>query len=278
MSNLLSPEEIADKMIDIGIKKVKRSSLQMFLLGGMAGAFIALGAYASNMVIHAMAVENYGVLKFVQGAVFPVGLILVLVAGADLFTGNTLIFMSLVDQKVTWREKLKNWGLVYLGNFIGSVLFAWLIHQSGLFATSGGRLGALHVEIAAGKTTLPFMQAVVRGILANFVVCLAVWMGVGSKDMIGKVVASWFPIMAFVAGGFEHSIANMYYIPAGIFAQGNFASVANVSSQGLASLSWGGFLQNLIPVTIGNIIGGALLVGGVYWVIFKQQGKKQLAS
>ncbi|MBM7622879.1 formate/nitrite transporter family protein [Sporohalobacter salinus] len=271
---LLSPDEITDALIEVGIKKVRRSNLQMLFLGILAGAFIALGAYASNMVIHDMN-GNYGLLKFVQGAVFPVGLILVLVAGADLFTGNSLIFVSFLEGKVTLNDMLKNWILIYIGNFIGSIAFAWLVYKSGLFAASGGKLGALHVKIAAGKTSLPFIQAMIRGILANFVVCLAVWMGIGAKDMIGKVFASWFPIMAFVAGGFEHSIANMYYIPAGLFAKGEFTEVINISHQQMAQLNWIGFINNLIPVTLGNIIGGSIFVGTIYWVIFKYQANEQ---
>jgi formate/nitrite transporter len=248
----------------------------MLLLGVLAGAFISLGAYAANMAVHSMSADNYGLIKFFQGAVFPVGLILVLVAGADLFTGNTLIFLGVLEGEVSLKEMMKNWSLVYIGNFIGSILFAWIVYESGLFSASGGQLGALHVKIAIGKTSLSFSQGLLRGILANFVVCLAVWMAIGSNDMIGKVFASWFPIMAFVAGGFEHSIANMYYIPAGLLAKSQFGGLTSVSAEKLAHLNLNGFISNLISVTLGNIIGGAVLVGGVYWLIFKNDTSEDI--
>ncbi|MCK8824140.1 formate/nitrite transporter family protein [Fuchsiella alkaliacetigena] len=271
--NLLSPSETVDALIDAGVRKVHLSSLQMVLLGIMAGAFVAFGAYASNVASHAMVADNYGLLKFVQGAVFPVGLIIILVVGAELFTGNTLLFLSLLDKKITFEEMMKNWTLVYLGNLIGSIAFAWLVYNAGLFSTSEGLLGGFHVEIAASKTNLPFNVGFFRGILCNFAVCLAVWMGTGAKDMMGKVLAAWFPIMAFVVGGFEHSIANMYYIPAGILAKGEYAGEAAVTSAQLAQLDWMGFVNNLISTTAGNIIGGGILIGSVYWVVHKKNSK-----
>ncbi len=269
MKSLLSPAEISDAVVSTGIKKVKRTNLQMTLLGVMAGLFIALGAYASNMAVHAMPADNYGMIKFLQGAIFPVGLILVLVAGADLFTGNTLIFLGVLEKKISLKEMLKNWMFVYLGNFIGSIIFAVLIYYSGLFSTSSGALGAFHVKIAAAKVSLPVTQLLIRAFLANFAVCLAVWMAIGSKTMVGKVFASWFPIMAFVAGGFEHSIANMYYILTGMLAKSNFASLSNVSTAKLANLNLGGFLYNLLFSTVGNIIGGGIFIASIYWLIFK---------
>jgi len=271
MKSLLSPAEISDAVVSTGIKKVKRTNLQMILLGVMAGLFIALGAYASNMAVHTMPADNYGMIKFLQGAVFPVGLILVLVAGADLFTGNTLIFLGVLEKKVTLKEMLNNWLLVYLGNLIGSIIFAVLIYYSGLFSTSGGALGAFHVKIAAAKVSLPMNQLLIRAFLANFAVCLAVWMAIGSKTMVGKVFASWFPIMAFVAGGFEHSIANMYYILTGMLAKSNFASLSNVSAAKLTNLNMGGFLYNLLFSTAGNIIGGGVFIASIYWFIFKSK-------
>lgn len=271
---LLSPDQITDAVIKIGIKKaVKENKIQLLLLGFLAGAFIALGAYTSNLVIHDMS-GSYGVLKFVQGAIFPVGLILVLVAGAELFTGNSLILVSLLEKEITFSDMLKNWSLVYFGNFIGSLFFAWLIYGSGLLNISGGELGTLHIKIAHSKATLPFVQAFIRGILANFAVCLAVWMAIGAKDMIGKVFAIWFPVMAFVAGGFEHSIANMYYIPAGILAKKEFAELSVLSSEQLIDLNWIGFLNNLVPVTLGNLVGGVIFVGVFYWLIFKRFSNK----
>jgi formate/nitrite transporter len=273
MKSLLSPAEISDAVINTGIKKVKRTNIQMLLLGVMAGLFIALGAYASNMAVHAMPADNYGMIKFLQGTVFPVGLILVLAAGADLFTGNTLIFLGVLENKVSVKEMLNNWLLVYLGNFIGSIIFSLLIYYSGLFSASNGALGAFHVNIAAAKVSLPVGQLVIRALLANFAVCLAVWMAIGSKTMVGKVFASWFPIMAFVAGGFEHSIANMYYIFTGMLAKSNFASLSSAGTAELANLNWGGFIYNLLFSTAGNIIGGGVFIASMYWLIFKVEAK-----
>ena len=272
--NLLSPAEIVDAVIDTGVKKVKRTSIQMLVLGMMAGAFIAFGAYVSTVAIHAFPVENSGLSSLLQGAVFPVGLILVLVAGADLFTGNNLIFLGVLEGKITKKEMLKNWILVYIGNLLGSLVFAWLIYMSGLFSATEGLLGAVHVEVAANKATLPFVEAFFRGILCNFAVCLAVWMGIGAKDMVGKAIASWFPIMAFVAGSFEHSIANMYYIPAGILAKQESSVQAILSLDTMTGVNWTALLNNLIPVTMGNIVGGAVIIAGAYWLIFRGQSQE----
>ncbi|RCW46335.1 MULTISPECIES: formate/nitrite transporter family protein [unclassified Halanaerobium] len=267
MKVLLGPKEITKSMIEVGKKKVSRNNVQMLILGILAGAFIAVGAFTANVVSHN--IDNYGLFKFIQGAVFPVGLILVLVAGADLFTGNTLIFLAVLDKKVTIKELLNNWVLIYIGNFIGSIIFVYLIYYSGLFNTSAGELGALHVKIAASKVNLNFMQIFIRAILANFLVCLAVWMSVGAQDMMGKVAACWFPIMAFVASGFEHSIANMYYIPAGILAKAEFAQNTAISVSQLANLNLRGLFYNLLPATLGNIIGGGILISLAYWKIFR---------
>lgn len=271
---ILSPDQIMDSVIKLGITKAdKKNNIQLLLLGILAGFFIALGAYTSNMVIHDLNV-SYGLFKFVQGAVFPLGLILVLVAGAELFTGNSLILVSVLEGEITLFQMLKNWILVYVANLIGSVVFAWLAYQSGLFSASGGELGLLHIKIAHQKAILPFMPAFIRGIMANFAVCLAVWMAVGAKDMVGKVLAIWFPVMAFVTGGFEHSIANMYYIPAGIFAKNEFASLSTLNSEELLNLNWTGLLNNLVPVTLGNLLGGVIFVGVFYWLIFKKFNKQ----
>ncbi|MGM0379069.1 MAG: formate/nitrite transporter family protein [Bacillota bacterium] len=274
MKDLLSPNEITDAVISVGEKKTSRTNKQMLLLGILAGLFIALGAYASNMVIHNFD-SSYGMMKFVQGAVFPVGLILVLVAGADLFTGNTLIFLGYLDNKVSMKSMLNNWFWVYIGNFIGSIIFLALVYYSGLFEASSGALGALHVKIAAGKTSLSTIEILTRGILANFVVCLAVWMAIGCKTMVGKVLASWFPIMAFVAGGFEHSIANMYYIPAGIISKAKYSSILEISSDKLSYLNLAGATHNIVVATIGNILGGGVFIGIIYYIIFKSESNEK---
>jgi len=271
--SLLSPTEIIESTIEVGMKKVRRNTSQMFLLGVLAGIFIAFGGYLSTVVIHDFPIASNGLKSLLQGAIFPVGLILVVVAGAELFTGNNLIFIGALEGKVSKSELLKNWGLIYFGNFVGSVVFAWLIYQAGLFNTSGGELGAAHVSIAAGKASLTFGQAFFQGVLCNIAVCLAVWMAIGAKDMVGKSIAAWVPVMAFVTGSFEHSIANMYYFPAAIMARQEAAVAAIIGSEGLAGVSWTGLLYNLVPVTLGNIVGGAFLVGGAYWLVFLRKPK-----
>jgi formate/nitrite transporter len=266
----LAPGAIADAMLGVGKGKCNLKTSQMLLLGIFAGAFIAFGAFACGMVSHS--VENVGLSKFVGAAVFPVGLMLVVMCGAELFTGNNLIAVAYLNKDVTLNQMLKNWVFVYIGNFIGSLLVAFLISGSGLLTTSGGGLGATAIKVASAKVSLTFGQAIIRGILCNILVVLAVWMAIGAQDFISKIWACWFPIMLFVLSGFEHSIANMYFIPVGILAKANaqFAEVSGLAAEKLAGINWGTFLiNNLIPVTIGNIIGGAVIVSWVYWYVYK---------
>jgi formate/nitrite transporter len=206
-----------------------------------------------------------GFTKFMTGAVFSLGLMLVIIAGAELFTGNNLMISSAITREITFGRMLERWGLVYVSNFIGSILIALLFVFSGLWRLSDGALGAAAVRIAYGKVNLPFIQALLRGVGCNWLVCLAVWMALAARQTIGKIFAIFFPIMGFVALGFEHSVANMYFIPTGIFLRifGGVGAPAGVAAE---SLSWLNFLwKNLLPVTIGNIIGGGLFVGMSYW-------------
>ena len=272
----LAPAAIADAMIGVGKGKCSLKTSQMLLLGIFAGAYIAFGAFACGMVSHS--VENVGLSKFVGAAVFPVGLMLVVMCGAELFTGNNLIAVAYLNKDVTMNQMLKNWVVVYIGNFIGSILVAVLIIGSGLLTTSGGALGATAIKVASAKVSLTFGQAVIRGILCNILVVLAVWFAVGAQDFISKIWACWFPIMLFVLSGFEHSIANMYFIPVGIMAKANaqFAQVSGLTAEALANINWGTFLvNNIIPVTIGNIIGGAVIVSWVYWYVYKGSKKEE---
>ncbi len=272
----LAPAAIADAMIGVGKGKCSLKTSQMLLLGIFAGAYIAFGAFACGMVSHS--VENVGLSKFVGAAVFPVGLMLVVMCGAELFTGNNLIAVAYLNKDVTMNQMLKNWVVVYIGNFIGSILVAVLIIGSGLLTTSGGALGATAIKVASAKASLTFGQAVIRGILCNILVVLAVWFAVGAQDFISKIWACWFPIMLFVLAGFEHSIANMYFIPVGIMAKANaqFAQVSGLTAEALANINWGTFLvNNIIPVTIGNIIGGAVIVSWVYWYVYKGSKKEE---
>ncbi|TXT17654.1 MAG: formate/nitrite transporter [Erysipelotrichaceae bacterium] len=225
--------------------------------------------------------ETYGLGKALAGAIFGTGLMLVVIAGGELFTGNTLIFAGVLAKRIKLKAMLRNWFFVYLGNFVGSVLIAYMMNESGLFNSGANDLGAITIKIASYKVGLSFSQAFYLGIMCNWLVCLAVWMATGAKDISGKIWAIFFPIWLFITSGFEHSIANMYYIPAGIFAKGNpqWAQAAmdlGVSAEKLAALNWNSFLiQNLLPVTLGNIVGGAVFVGGVYWFVYLRNSTKK---
>lgn len=266
----LTPGEIADYTIEAGMKKVQRTYVQQFMLAVLAGVFVALGAIASNTAVHDIA--NKGIAKTVAGTIFPVGLLLVVIAGADLFTGNCLISMAVLDKKVRLRKMITNLCIVYVGNMVGAIFFAGMEAYSGMFDMTEGALGGYHIKNAAYKTSLPFGKALILGIMCNVIVCLGVWMMYAAKDIAGKVLAGFFPIYAFVISGYEHSVANMYYIPAGIFAKANhvYVEASHLGAEALNSLTWKSFfINNLVPVTIGNIIGGAIFVGAVYWYIFK---------
>lgn len=279
--NYLTPSEITEATIETAIKKTKNSKINMLILGILAGAFIAFAAEGSNMASFNLIAkaETYGLGKVLAGAIFGTGLMLVLIAGGELFTGNTLIIAGVLDKKVSLKSMLKNWFFVYLGNFIGSILIAYMMNKSGLFTSGDNMLGAVTIKIAAYKVGLTFTEGLFLGIMCNWLVCLAVWMSYGAKDMAGKILAIFFPIWLFITSGFEHSIANMYYIPAGIMAKGNIAlteaaSLLGVTAEKLNHLNWGTFLTaNLIPVTLGNIIGGGIFVGAVYWYLYIKNGK-----
>ncbi|MBQ7168912.1 MAG: formate/nitrite transporter family protein [Synergistaceae bacterium] len=275
--NYLTPSEIADFTVNAGVKKASLSASSQLILGILAGAYIAFGAQAANMVAHT--ITDVATAKLIGGLIFPAGLMLVLMAGAELFTGNSLMILALCERRITLTELLRSWAVVYLGNLIGGVLVAWLVSWSGQWGYTGGLLGAVTIKAAAGKVALPFWSAVVLGVLCNWLVCLAVWTSFGAKDGISKAVCVFFPIWVFVASGFEHSVANMYYIPAGIFAKCSPSYVSKalelgVSQSAIDALNWCSmFTGNLVPVTLGNIIGGAGFVGLVYWFVYLR-GKK----
>jgi formate transporter len=279
--NFLTPPEITEATIQTGIKKSKMTILNMIILGILAGAFIAFATEGSNMASFNLLAkpETYGLGKVLAGAVFGTGLMLVLIAGGELFTGNTMMIAGVLEKKVGIKAMLKNWFFVYVGNFIGSILIVYMMNQSGLFSSGDSMLGAVTIKIAAYKVGLTFIQALFLGIMCNWLVCLAVWMAYGAKDMTGKIFAIFFPIWLFITSGFEHSVANMYYIPAGIMAKGNktltdAAAVLGVTSEKLNHLNWETFfVNNLIPVTLGNIIGGGIFVAAVYWFVYIRSGK-----
>lgn len=263
-----SPKEVAQNYIQIGVGKATLPISKMLILGILAGMFIALGGVAS--VIASATIANPSLAKLISGLVFPGGLTMVLLAGSELFTGNNLIIISVMEKEVRVRQMLKNWLFVYIGNLIGSIFVALLIVYSDLPAIFGNAFAASILNTAVAKVSLPFGTAFVRGILCNFLVCIAVWIAYAAKDVAGKVIGLFFPILMFVISGFEHSVANMYYIAAGIFAKTNGAYVAAAAAgNDYAGLNWGGmFTGNLIPVTLGNLVGGAVLVGLGYWFVY----------
>ena len=265
----LLPGEMATRAEYIGVRKAETPAWTMFTLAVLAGAFIALGAvFATNTAAGSSAMP-FGVAKLLTGLVFCLGLILVIVGGAELFTGNNLIVMAWASGKVTGRALLRNWVIVYAGNFVGSFGTALLVLWSKQYTFGGGAVGETALKIAAGKASLDFFQALALGVLCNALVCLAVWLTFSARSTIDKIAAIIFPITAFVAAGFEHSIANMYFVPFGLLIKSFDPAFVAETGLELTNLTWGNFLvNNLLPVTIGNIIGGAVLVAAIYWSIF----------
>jgi len=264
----LMPAEMAVKAENIGVRKAELPFDKLFLLAVLAGAFIGLGAeYATVVFTGSKDILGYGLTRLLGGAVFSLGLILVVVAGAELFTGNALIIMAYASRKVsTWRL-LRNWVIVYAGNFAGSILTAYFLFLTKQYTFEKGAVGVTALNIANTKCGLDFWPALFLGVYCNALVCLAVWLAFSARTTTDRILAIVFPISAFVASGFEHSVANMYFIPMGLFIKGDPAIAALAPS--LANLTWANFVvRNLIPVTIGNIIGGGVMVGAIYWWIY----------
>ena len=270
----LLPAEMAKKAENVGVTKANLGPFRMFALAVLAGAFIAMGAVFMTIVTTgATGILSYGVTRLLAGFAFCLGLILVVIAGAELFTGNNLIIMAWAGGKISTGKLWRNWIIVYLGNFAGSILTAYGMFLSGQYLFNKGAVGLNALNIAAAKTSLDFIPALVLGVFCNALVCLAVWLWMSARTTVDKIVAIIFPISAFVAAGFEHSVANMYFIPVGLFiknsAPAEFWAAIGQTSADFASITWGNFLiANLLPVTLGNIIGGALMVGLVYWFIY----------
>jgi len=269
----LIPAEMAARAEQIGVKKAHLNEVSMFTLSVLAGAFISLGAVFSTTVVAGAGDLPYGITRLLAGLVFTLGLILVIVGGAELFTGNNLIVMAWAGGKVSTGLLLKNWVVVYLGNFVGALGTAMLMYVSGQYTFGKGAVGVAALSTANAKSGLDFVQAIALGILCNALVCLAVWMTFSARTTTDRILAVVPPITAFVAAGFEHSIANMYFIPIGLFikagAPASFWETTGKSAADYANLTWGNFfVNNLIPVTLGNIIGGAVLVGAVYWFVY----------
>jgi len=274
----LLPAEMARRAEYVGVSKAEAPTFSMFSLAVLAGAYIALGAVFATTVSAGTGTEwPYGVSRLLSGVVFSLGLILVVVGGAELFTGNNLIAMAWASRKVTTRSMIRNWIIVYLGNLVGALGTAVLMLASRQHTFGGGSVGATALNIANAKVGLDFWQAFALGILCNALVCMAVWLTYSARSTVDKIAAIIFPISAFVAAGFEHCVANMYFIPMGLLIKAFDPSFAAASGLELGGLTWGSFLaDNLVPVTLGNIIGGTVLVAAVYWSVFLG-GRKSVA-
>jgi len=254
---MLTPSEFIEAYEGIGENKAKAPFLKLFLLGILAGFLIAMGSAVTNTASHA--IENVSAAKIICGMLFPFGLIMVILTGAELFTGNCLMAISVLSRKISISGMLRNFVIVYIGNFVGAMLLAVSCAFCGQMNLSGGGLAVTTIKVAVTKTSLTFGHAIVLGILCNILVCIAVMCAISAKSTAGKAIGAFVPICFFVLCGFEHCVANMYYIPAGIFAMNvpKYADLAAKAGLNTSVLTWGGFfIHNLIPVTIGNIIGG----------------------
>ena len=261
----LPPPAMARKAEDVGVAKAALAAPKVFALAVLAGAFIALGALFATTVTAGTSDLAYGVTRLLAGLTFSLGLILVVVAGAELFTGNNLVVMAWAGRRVSTTRLLAGWLLVYVGNFAGAIATAALVYLARQYEFGGGAVGEQALAIGVAKTSLGFGQAVVLGTLCNALVCLAVWLTYSARTVADKILAVVPPIAAFVAAGFEHSVANMYFIPFALFVKSDVDGGA-VDTSGL---TWEAFLlDNLLPVTLGNIIGGTVMVGAVYWFVY----------
>lgn len=274
--NHLKPAETLDALMKAAELKASMPLKRIIIFGIFAGVYIAFAGAGANMASFNLLAnpETFGLGKILSGTIFTVGLMLVVLGGAELFTGNTTMIAAVAEKRITASSMLKNWIIVYICNFIGGVLIAFMVYYSGGLNAGNGLLGAMTVKIASGKVNLEFGQALVSGIMCNWLVCMAVWLSTGTQTTIGKIFSIFFPIWLFVTAGFEHSVANMFFIPAGIFASGNelFVSLSGVSQDILSNLNWSGMLiNNLFPVTIGNIIGGSVCVAMGYYTALKSE-------
>ena len=292
----LLPAAMAAKAEDLGVKKANLPAINMFVLAVLAGAFIGIGAiFATTVSAGGIAVKDaagaaafstglpYGVTRLLAGLVFTVGLILVVVGGAELFTGNTLITIAFASKKVTLAQLLRNWAIVYVGNFVGAILTAYIVFLGKQYSFGNGAIGLTALSTGESKTALGFVQAIALGIMCNALVCMAVWMCYSARTTNDKILAIIPPIATFVAAGFEHSIANMYFIPLALFVKyggdPKFFETIGKTPADFPHLTWGNlFTANLIPVTIGNIIGGGLMVGLIYWFVYLRKEAKPAAQ
>ncbi len=274
----LLPPEVAAKAESLGVKKGSMDTWSILLLSILAGAFIALGSMFYTIAVTGTgATLGYGMMQLAGGLAFCLGLILVVVGGAELFTGNNLLIMATVSGKLSYGKLVRNWTLVYVGNLIGSLFTALLIYLADFHLGNGGELGLTALRVAESKCSLPLVPALMRGIYCNALVCLAVWLTFSCRTTGDKILAILFPITAFVAAGFEHCVANMYLIPYGIMvhrgAEAEFWARTGHAAAEYTHLTMQGFIVgNMLPVTIGNIIGGAGFVGLVYFLAYRRNG------
>jgi formate/nitrite transporter len=268
------PDAIARAAEDLGVRKAHYDTPTLLALAVLAGAFIALGGlFATIAMSGAEGMLPYGVTRLLGGLVFSLGLVLVIVGGAQLFTGDALMVMAWASGRLKARDMLRVWGLVWAGNFVGATGTALLVFLSGQYAFGHGAVGSTALYLATAKSALPVMQAFFLGILCNVLVCLAVWLALGARSVSDKIFAITLPVSAFVAAGFEHCVANMYFVPLGLLIEwGAPASFWAELGRTFPPVDAGGFLVNLLAVTLGNWIGGAVLIGGVYWFIYRRPG------
>ena len=272
--NPLLPPDMASKAEDIGVKKGNMDLVSMFMLALLAGAFISMGAIFYTTVVTGITDKvGFGLTRAIGGLAFCLGLILVIVAGAELFTGNSLLVMAVASRKLPVSKLLSNWAVVYIGNFIGSILTAYFISLTLQYTAANGAVGATALKIANAKCELGPMAAFTRGIYCNALVCAAVWLSFSCRSTTDRILAILFPISAFVACGFEHCVANMYFIPVGLFIKSSaapefWAGIGKTAAD-YSFLTWANMMvKNLLPVTVGNVIGGGAFVGATYWMIY----------
>jgi formate transporter len=273
-----APAEMAQRVLKVGVAKARLPMADSLILAVMAGAFIGLGAAFATLTTTGSPM-GLGPTRVMGGVAFSLGLILVVVAGAELFTGNNLVAMAWASRQITTRQVARNWILVYGGNFVGSVGTALLVFWSGTLALGDNAVALNAIQIAAAKVDLSWSEAFVRGVLCNALVCLAVWLCNSARSTTDKILAIVWPIAGFVALGFEHCIANMYFIPLGMLLKTDADLLASleIAPGALDGLSAAGLTHNLIPVTLGNIVGGTLLVAGVYWFAYLRPKKRDPA-
>ena len=267
-SEAFSPRQIAAKVESVGVVKARLPFFTMLMLGMLAGVFIGIGSMF-YIIVKSDASLSFAISGLLGGIAFSLGLFIVIIAGAELFTGNNLLIMAWAYRRITTRELLRNWGVVFTGNLLGAVSFALVVYLSGHTAMNDGAIAEKYLSIAAAKEALPFWQAFLRGVLCNVLVCLAVWMATAGRTVTDKAIAIVMPIAAFVAAGFEHSVANLYFFPMAAFIQW-------FGGGDVTAVTWGGVLGNLVPVILGNIVGGGVLVGLVYYLVYLRRPFREL--